>query len=604
MFKEFLPPSLAGLSIKEVEKFEALPWKHGRLEDKGLQLNNNSFLLSSGRITVDGSSLISPGQELLGLKPFLKQSRRKYSADYEHAIVYIDTKVLADFFLQHPRAMQSYVRMELNSGCETLPEWSNIPNQWAVISDQVSWESIHFAMSLAVRQSEKSNCKAIYLEFAKDGLSIFNLMNQEPPPALIQTDKPLSSLSKLINSRLVKVNESIYALNVHFLSIWKLSQEQWSTLFWKIGKYYDEIIIHLGTEKTDYIIEQSNAVFTVTSSQFHNIGSSEPEKNQICWSPVLEVRRKNSFSKEEKLILEYPFVTESLEQKEIQMPYDMNEKDEYWDWYDQNIEAFLDPVEAFIIEDYKDNFAGLVSVLNLIWGEDEKKSALRYSLKRNFLLLQGKSGIPGAIASFENSKEDFNKKCKQLVDYDVVSILKPIFPTHSLFSEKTIERYLKNLFPGVKQDLLNLCFPVLSYENKDILFLTSGSLSQNLIRSTFAHGFVELNSERTSLEENGVDYRTFAKTNHNDWIDILAHCFRMNFKRITFVNFLQPMKRESDTLPKKLSENSSGLACYKEVTGIFSHVVNIPTSNEKYLENQVDEITQKIQTYIKEPLAN
>ena len=602
MLDGLLPPSLTGLNSKELTIFSSLPWKKGRVLDENIPFEEVSFLLNSGRIEVNDVGIISPAQELLGIKPFFKQPQRSYSNNFENEISYIPTKTLATFFFLHPRAMHSYIRMESNIGYQPLPEWRNIANQWTVISDNISLESCHFALSIAHRQTKRFDSKAIYLEFQTEGLSIFHLLEQTPPPALVQAEEDPGNLEDLLEDRLIRISNSVDVLNIHFLSIWKLSSEQWVTLFWKLSKKYNDIVIHMGIESLDYICEQSNAVFAVTSSNTHEFDFHNLEKNTICWPNILEIKRKKKNNKSDHRVIQYPITYGSTE-KDIPMPHHMKKNNTFWNWYTNNIDHFLEPMEAFIINDYGDNFAGFVATLNAIWTDHHKNKTLKEALKSNFIFLQGKSGILGAVASTSDNWRSFYKRCKQLVDYDVTSLLKPIFPTHGLFSEKPIEKYLKNLFPDVAQDPFNIFLPVITYENRDIIFLTSGSLSNNLVRSTFAPGFVEpINLKLHSETNQGAkQQRTFGRTNHNDWVSILSRCFRSNFKKITFVNFLQPSKQQDDILVKKLLTDSSGSILHKkETTGFFSQVVNIPISEEKFLGDKENEIFQVIYPFFRD----
>ncbi len=599
MLEGLLPPSLTGLTSKEFKKLSLLPWKRGEIGDKNISLEGVTFLLNSGRIEVNDVGIISPAQELLGIKPFFKQPQRFYSDNFENEIIYVPTKKIAEFFFLHPRAMQSYIRMESNIGYHPLKEWRNIPNQWTIISENISLTSIHFAMSIAHGQSRKFDSKAIYLEFQTEGLSIFNLLNQDPPPALVQAEKNPEDLENLLKERLIKVSNNIDILNIHFLSIWKLSFDQWVTLFWKLSKSYDDIIIHMGTNSLDYIFEQSNMVFAIASSEGHKFAFHKPENNEICWPQVLNISIKNSGGRRCPGVIEYPLIHTS-DQKEVQMPHHMKQDSPFWNWYEKNIDSFLEPLEAFVIDDYGDNFAGFVAILNSLWGDTQKNKPLKESLGRTIIFLQGRSGILGAVASTSKTWASFYKKCKQLVDYDVTSLLKPIFPTQGLFSEKPIEKYLKNLFSNIFQDSFNIFFPVITYENRDLLFLTSGQISDNLIRSTFAPGFVERLNSGTKNNEANKQKRTLGRTNHNDWVKILSRCFRTNFKKVTFINFLQPSKEKYEVLAKKLLVDSCGSISYKQgATGFFSQVVNIPASNEKFLEDKENKIFQIIHPFFR-----
>ncbi len=600
MLEGLLPPSLTGLNSKELTIFSSLPWKRGRVGDENIPFKEVSFLLSSGRIEVNDVGIISPAQELLGIKPFFKQPQRSYSNNFQNEIIYIPTKKLAKFFFLHPRAMHSYVRMESNIGYQPLPEWQNMSNQWTVIAENISLESCHFALSIAHRQTKRFDSKAIYLEFQTEGLSVFNLLEQDPPPALVQAEENPGNLEELLEARLIRVSSSVDVLNIHFLSIWKLSSEQWVTLFWKLSKKYDDIVIHMGTESSDYIFEQSNTVFAVTSSDTYEFDFHNPEKNTICWPNLLEIKRKKKDNKNHHRLVEYP-ITYSSTERDIPMPHRMKRDNMFWDWYANNIDHFLEPIEAFVIDDYGDNFAGFVATLNAIWKDHKKDKTLKEALGRSLIFLQGKSGIPGAVASTSNDWKSFYKRCKQLVDYDVTSLLKPIFPTHGLFSEKPIEKYLKNLFPDINQDTFNIFLPVITYESRDIIFLTSGSLANNLVRSTFASGFVEPLNLNAKTNQGDKQQRTFGRTNHNDWVSVLSRCFRSNFKKVTFINFLQPSKQQDDILVKKLLTDSSGsLSHKKEATGFFSQVVNIPVSKKRFLEDKENEIFQIIYPFFRE----
>ena len=587
---DIIVPSLIGLSTKEVEEFWNLPWKQGVLKDI-VDIDKTTFLISSGRIVISGYSIVGPGEEILGVKPFIKQVKRKYIADLPHEIYYIDIDILIKFFLLHPRAMQSYIRMENNFGNEIISEWATVSNQWTIISDYPCYESIHVALGIAEYQTKTFETNAIYLEFESETLSVFNLIKKEPPPSITQVDDTYENLEKLLESRIIKYKENVHILNAHFLSIWKLDYEQWMAIFWILYQTYDDIIIHLGTEKIDFFYEQSNAIFAITSNRFHNLSIFNHEYNITEWPPIVEIRRKKAVHRDEKGIIEYPVKHSDLG---VQFnPYDTN--DAYWSWFTKMFKHILEPHSAIIIGDYFDNFAGFMALLHVLW---DQSIAENLSLDNKTMILEGKSGILGGVATQCSNWKDFVQKCKRLVDYDVSNILKPIFPTTSLFSEKPISKYLTNLFPNLMQDQLKIYFPVLTQDTKDVHFLTSGFLANNLIKSTFISGFVDVKDALASQNKMENEVRSLGRTSKNDWIKLLATCFRVGFKDVVFVSFTQPHLNKQDTLSKKLLEDKTFSAGFLKISGLCSQIIQVPYSQQAHLNQKEEEIYNNIKSLI------
>ena len=582
-------PSLVGLSSKEWDIFWKLPWTIGKISDI-IDFDKTTFLLLSGRIFITNYGIVGPGEEILGVKPFFKQPSKEYRGDLHHEIYYIDTESLINFFLLYPRAMYSYIRMESNIGSEAIPEWSRIASQWLVVSDAPCYESIHLGLNIAEYQTKNFNTSAIYVEFQSEILSVFNLIRQTPPPGIMQMEDTYESLEKLLASRILKYKENIHILNAQFLSIWPLSYKDWMAIFWILSRQYDDIVIHLGIDKMNDLYEQSNSIFVVTSNNLHTMDAFNHEKNHIEWPPISEIRRQKSTHRSEKNIIEYPLKHMELASK--LNSYDIS--DDYWVWFSNNFEHILNPQKAFVISDYFDNFAGLMAIFHYLWDQSTVETLLP---KEIVLILEGQSGILGSVAVQSNNRKEFVSKCKRLVDYDLSSILKPIFPTNSLFSDKPIAKYLTNLFPGLMQDPLKIYFPVITQDTKDIHFLTSGRVSDNLIKSTFTSGFVDTREVTQKLE---VDVRSLGRTNRNNWGKILANCFRIGFKEVVFINFIQPVNYSKDFISKRLLEDTNIIDIYSGLSGINSQIIQVPYSERLYLNQKEEEIYNKIKLFFNE----
>ncbi len=590
ILSDILPPSLLGFSSKELNDFNRLPWKSSKLENIDSS-DNISFLLISGRIEINNKDLIGPGEELLGIKPFFKQVRRVYKTIYPNEIVYIETDKLAQFFLLNPMAMLSYMHMENNFGNEPLPRWVYLPKQWTILSDQNCFESIHLGLSIAEYQTQKLDTKAIYLEFQDENISVFNLIKKDPPPALTQTKEYTEGLAQLVEKRKIPLNERVDILNIHYLSMWKLSRGQWISLFWFLAKSYDDLIVHLGCKKIDFICDQSNCIFVTGSDILQQ--RSRP-LFLMSQSPLVAIQRKDTENKIKKGIIEYPLKYSDLDSNkniDSYLPSSHIESNPNWKWMQDNLDIFLDAKEAIVIADYFDNFAGFIATMKVLWKNIENSRKLNESLGKKVLILQGKSGILGGVAMESSNWEDFYDKCKRLVDYDVISVLKPIFPTTSLFSDKPIARYLKNLFPDMMQEKLKLFFPVITQETKNIHFLTSGSLAENLIKSTFIPGFVESSQSSYTFDStNEENMVTLGATSVQDWIKILAACFRRGFKEVTMISFAQPQTDKNNIVAKKLLELRTSSSIFAGVSGRLSQTIHVPVSDKSQLSERQEEI--------------
>ncbi len=589
MFLNNLPSSLRGLTHSELLEISLLPWKRGSLLDIKEAHSNLTFLLVSGKLEDSDKGLIGPGKEILGVKPFFKQHQRKYLARYYSEILYINTDHLIKFFFKNPMAFRSYMLSEINSGAEPLAEWSHLSNIWGVVSNKASSESIHFSIGLCtyLKKDVELKKKVIYLEYQKEGISLFTLLNKKPPPAFVQIDNASNNIKELLEERIVPISNNLDSLNVQFLSPWKITYDTWIGLYWELEKKYDEIVLHLGNnDEVDFFLKDCNTVFCVTSNKERTLNIFNPEKNTTFWPRTIEILHNNVTNTMENSI-SYPI---QLGEQEIQdiishMPYTYQKDQKYWKWFEKSIAPKIKLDHVLIFADYFDNFAGFIAYIQELWKNLDLP--LEASLDNKILFLQGKSGILGSIALLSKNWEDFYKKCKRLEDYDISTLFRPIFPKTGLFSDKPIRKYLENLFKNIVLDDLIAVLPTISYNNHDLLLVSSGKISDNLLKSVFVHGFIE------QEENNNEEYRALGTTSKNEWDRLLSWSFRLGYEQVTFIDFEQPIQKiDNPRLSRKLSMERISSTSFHHLTGYMSSVRSVSASNKKFLNDQIKDILQ------------
>ncbi len=602
----YLPPTLAGLSVSERSGLNALPWKEGVLDD--FDHAKHVFIVTSGRLLVD-DQVVGPRTALWGIKPFLKQQEREYKILYHHRVLYLDTSLLAEFFFLHPCAMQTYIKLASNYGHVALATWSYMSLVWTVVSDIPTFESIHLALGIANLHAQDEFHKTIYLEFQKDGLSIYDLLQKEVGIPLMKADADHISedvdLDTAIRSKVIAFNDSVDILNIQFLSMWQINREEWANLFWSLRKEYSNIVIHLGYTHVDFLLEESSVIFNISSDSTSSPNLLPLEFHQLTLPVITTISRHIDHKQKSSGKIKYPldFADENFDLENSVQQIHSYKSSLYGQWLQQYFSHLSNDLEVIVISDYAENFPGFVAYIRSLWENGDAKGHLDQALSNKIFLLEGKAGILGTVAMRCGDLDSFLKACGRIVHYDVTSLLKPIFPTDSLFAKETVTKYLHNLFQNRVQDHLPLYFIVTSKDAYDVQILSSGVLCDNLMKSVFPPGFVSSSPVAASdgAKKQKI-MRTFGKTTIKDRNQILGLCMRFNFKSVQFIQFAQPTDKPWDNVVDSIASNRDDTNYDSQVSGMVSEIINIPYSSHKNLIEQQNEIFHTVSQFVQKKI--
>ncbi|MDH5717967.1 MAG: hypothetical protein OEZ22_10045 [Spirochaetia bacterium] len=546
------PSEVHGLTFSERNQFLSLPWRYGSINE--VNGKPYAFFVIEGQISDSKGNIYSQSSAFLGVVPFISQREEKYTFTKSHKICYIETELLAEFFLLNIKALQSFLFFRENKADKILPEWQQFPRIRLVTSEETCWESIHLAMSLAHRQAQKNQKKSIYLECQSEGISVFQAVNKPAPVAIVQYNENEieNSLNELIKKRIIELDNRVDALNINFLSIWELENLQWAALCWQLKENYDEIIIHTGSKKIDYLYENSDVIFYFfTSSEKKSIYQYIHEK--INLPPVIELFSNKVKISTEESFYRYPINLEKnkIENMDNILPDKIPSENIYWKWLSDISGHLLDAQKAVIVSESFYNPKGMTKLINYFFEKNQaRESTMNEILHNNLFVFQGLSSISGFLASLNSSFQDIMLVLSRIQKKDIVSLLKPVFPVTGFFSAAPIEKYIKSLFGKILQQKTKSFLSVYSEHRNNIRWQTSGVLSENLLRGMFSFGLI--NYEKKT-ESNSTDKSFEYASNYSHYEKEAAYLARLGIKKADFYFFSDNTNSNENSIHKKLA---------------------------------------------------
>jgi len=583
LIQSALPQNLLGLTYNERVELKELPWVTGKLGD--FDPDTNTAFLVSGRTQTEMGRFISPGLQMLGLKPFFKQIKREYQSALPHSLMHVNTDELAKFFFKHPKAMQSFINMERNQGYKVLPEWESLPKVWLVASDIPCWESVHLALAISERQGKKTGKKTLYLEWQNEGVAAYTLLGIDVPPALVQSENQSEGINELVKSRVQTVSPHVDAINLHFLSIWSVNEDQWASVFWELREKYDEIIVHLGTARPGFLFEQSDAIFILTSSSGRDFPGLRPEENTIAWPNCIEINRASKSKEKSKLHYPFSWTIEQVSKEGLPTPDEIDESDDFWLWFEQSITPHIIERPTYFLSDSHLNYAGAAAVISYAASKagDLKKAFSDYQF-----VCEGGSGLIAGIGAVSGTHENFIKNTRKALKNNLVSKLKPVYPSTGIFSLKPVQKYLEDYFGSETVErtftkLSTYCVPLAQIE-----YITSGLMVDALLRSLFPLGFLDRDLTGTGDEP----LHQQVASHSGQWYAQLAKLFRSSAQQTTFFR-LQPAEAEN-RLVFNLFRSTIQAKTPTTISGRVSEYVVVPVSELSDFEEAQVEITTSI----------
>lgn len=502
MFELVLPPLFSGLSSNEYESFRKLGWKTGKINDLPTEKNMTGILLS-GTIKDQNDNIITPGRVVLGILPFVRQKRNQYHSNLYHEIAYIETESIIDFFLQNPRAMQSYIQYCEHAGFPIIEKWKEFPDVYGIYSLKEYAESVHFSYLLSAFISKDSK-KTIVLELSREGAGIFSASGLSVPAALVQKQKDETlRLEQIINERKVNVEENIDFLNVNFLSEWSLNKKQWSVLYRVLRKNYRNIILHFGKENPDYFFEEVNSLFVF----------SEDEKNEILYEnirngnfsmPVMFQIFPAKSSRSEKKRIIYP-EAESFSSLFEQKKLNLNRLSPYYEFIENNFGLILSSKEINIFGDSfmnNEGFFALMELLSQKYTNDRSSKLIKTFLKENLNIFHGYSGFLAALSEKNKDWISAIEEYKGIKDKKTLETFKPVYPEKGIFNPRPIHKNLYKIFSDIYQEKTALFFSYFCSRTCTVHSVSSGPLIDNLLYVMYPAGL--LDSLTTKQKKNAV----------------------------------------------------------------------------------------------------
>ncbi len=561
-----LPLPLLGLSIEERDTFYSLPWQTGTVDD--IPLGNTSFLLNFGEVVDQTGAVYQPGKNFMGIIPFVKRVATRAIDRSAHEVAYINSDELIDFFLKHPRAMLSYLRMQEQLGETVLTKWKSFPRVLSVVSKQPRWQSAHLALGLASHQARGG--KVLVLEAQPEGSSIYSLLNQEAAPALVQSkeNETVESFKKLIDARIEGLNGKIDLLNLQYLSIWRLERDEWATLFWHLKEKYKCIVAHLGSETEHVILHDSDAVF-----EFH---ADEAAQNNKCLHFDINIKAANN----SEGVPVYPVA--ASDEGEIALPHQLDSYDTYYSWLEKHFGRALKESQAFFVADSFNNPAGLIALLHYLHEKiGEKDSSLPSLFQENFFVVEGISNILASLAAVSQEWGEFEKVVNRIIRTDFLKLFKPRYPRGGIFAVKPVQKYLLNIFGNISQQSTAITSSSFDNTANDVRWLNSGMLVNNLLSSCFPHGF---------LQNRNNGNTGFSSTNSNQWLTNLATFLRLSHKKVKFIYFPERRTKDMNNLAEKLLISHSAGWGAPAISGKFASLFRVNTAAKNNLWQNEKEI--------------
>jgi len=513
-----LPPSLSGLSHRERKKLKALPWKYGQIGD--IENGDFSFILISGQLYDEQKRFYDPAREILGIKPFFKNPRKKYRSDTPHTIVFIETRLLALFFLESPKAMQSYICYEANAGFESLDPWKKFPRIWSVVSIQSGWQGIHFSFTIAAYLANRKNKKTVYLEMNPSGMSVYSFMQKEPkPPIMHVKDDRNQNPARLLMERTITF-ENVDVINVQHLSQWKISQEQWVSFYNILAMKYDHIVIHCGEELSGFFHEESDTHFIMRKYRTHGYPGLHMTENSDLWPPTMEIFTTSLPTPKDREI-KYPlFFKNVIDLNEI--PFYPKLDDEFWGWFEKYPGRLLNQQRAVVLGESSPSMVDSTAYLGQILSKEKSFSDF---LAENFVIAEGATGIMTALQAVSRYNPKLIKK--------IFKKIKPVYPQNGFYSNKSFVALLNRYLKDMSQELLCLNFSSYSGNDVPLQWFSHGLVTDSLSACVFPPHCLEMTGKVNNV-------RNFYSSNKSQWHEHVALAFRFGFKNIDFYEFIVP----------------------------------------------------------------
>lgn len=542
------PPSLSGLSFTERNTLRDLGWKTGTLSD--IADGDYTFILISGQLYDKSKRYYDPAREILGIKPFLKNTPKKFFSDKEHQICYIETKELARFFLSYPKAMQSYILYEYNAGVDALDHWKKFPRIWTVVSLQSAWQGIHFAFMTAAYLANTKKSKTVYLEMNSSGMSIYSFIEKEPRPPIMHIKEGLNPDPEMLLMERTIVYENVDIINVQHLSQWKMTREQWVIFYNVLAKKYDHIIIHCGDDKDTFLHEESDGLFILRKYRTQGYRGLHLNENNDLWPPAMEIFTTSLPGKKDAEI-KYPlFYRKVINLQDI--PFYSQLTEDYWSWFDKYPARLLNNKKVIVLGESSPSLLDSSVYLNQILKEGE---SLRDFLANNFVITEGASGIMTSLLAIARYKPEKIKK--------IFKRIKPVYPTRGFYSHKSFTKILSSSFKEISQDFLFLNFSTCSGSDIPLQWFTHGLIKEGLAASVFPPFCLE--PAKTTPKA-----RDFYSTNKLNWYEHIALAFRFGFESIDFYEFIVPESISTSVFAERFILSYNSIKSTINLTGKFS----------------------------------
>ncbi len=516
-------PSMLGLSLDEKKKLNELEWKLGELND--LAGEDYTFFLQRGQIEHSGR-FIHPGEQALGIKPFVQNRRENYKTveGHDHLIAYLPTKEFAAFLLENMKALQSYLMYERNFGAEPLPLWRKFPRTIGFSSSPATWQTIHLALSTAYELTQKQHKKCIFVELQPDGMSVYSMIQRDPSVSVLHTEDGVTDIRSLLGQRMVKYHQ-IDILNINHLSNWELEPEQWTKIYWELAKRYDYIFLHFGVYRNDRLMEQCDGIYQIRKSNSGDRDKLKPQSETTLWPPVHEIFTDAEPTPSDRELKYKLYFRGSTDIADIPLPENLD--DSYWGWLRGKILKNMVCRKASIFGDS----VGHEPDPDRLWkGAPNPYESYTKFLEENVVIAEGCSGL---WVSFQHL---LMKTGETGMDYQVpvivrkiITQMKPVYPKAGFFALKSFYSTMPSLFEEIEQLYTEVYLPVYSPSRENLCFLSEGELLENLSYSAWPAGFID--------REGNANYSA-SETAY--WKNMMAICFRYGFDQLDFYEFQRP----------------------------------------------------------------
>jgi len=570
-----LPDPFSALTPLEKEALYQLPWSHGPLSE--CNKPDRCFIVTAGQVWDETGRYYEPGEHLLGIRPFMQNPKHSYQGSDDAEIQWIETNILGQYFLTFPKAMQSFVWYENNTGSEISADWSRFPRIWNIVTLQSSWQGIHFGLNICHRLTSEHNKKCLYIEMQRDGMSVYSFIDREPSVPLAQSKEDEKDPALALMGRTI-THDDFDIVNGHYLSPWELDKNQWAAVFWAIAKKYDHVVIHSGTHENSFIHEQCDGLFVMRKFRTMGYGAYHPEENLSFWPLAMEIYTSDP-ARDGDQVIHYPvFYKDIIDVEKI--PLEEKSSDQYWEWFDRYPGRMLYSEKAVILGE---NFSADVPYAYYI--EKEKREIISPEFfQKNIVIAEGTTGLFLLLEWFTGKPGQWMKK--------ILKKMKIIYPKTGFFKRKTFIKNLPGKVERANQSQLGLVLSSWSAETENIQFLHHGNISENLARSSFPDSVME----QDKIENRKRELHSSGPAN---WNTLLATCFRVGLKTVQFYKFhpsgiIEPVNYLSNYIQKiwKLSRYSSLAGKRAFVYDLFPALPGFDSRDRSETENpENNEIT-------------